>query len=961
MGLFNPLLFHNYLRGDCHHSNTCHSHFYSLALDTDFDTDFDIIMDDATVPQDVEMHDEARDTVAPLDETKNKIKNQRRLPGREVASVQVPQTTAATAVPGFRNAISLPLQSQMTPLKPSLSAIEMDDGVCDPELKAFIQTEFKKNVIRDYPIIDFIDRAWHTTPSQIPPGDYALAQEQCKDYLGAARYSKMSKLRKLGEDGPPLIGLAERAETRACVAFQALFEKLAALVLDRWKEEDAEAAAEMERTRFQGTLRFLNEKIVKGNYANIKPDFGYVTENGENVDAISWDAFGLFGELKKADGISGLTGPPKVDKSLLDPEREELYKPPPIRKSRKRSKPDSPVEEGPSSKQRRDSQSDSVLTRKPKPDEGVPKTPSAAKFTPQETALLQLNEEEEENYSEFTNNEVQAAKYLNELLSHGARNYATGFLVENKKISLWYGDRFGIIKSRLFNFIEEPHYFLLMVTAIFRASDADLGFCPLIRNIPTNHLSYDGATLKVPAAVDISNKAIPGDVEFEVSLTEPESIFTAYGTVGRGTTVVPITAVGPKNCRRFGKERLVAKMSWQPVKRYEEGHIRTIRQTLKKSKNKNARAALAYIVDLKCSSTLAINDPNVNLPRAFMTQLPGMPEDEKRDFRILIMKEYLPLQFIDTADELKKVFRDALTGHHWAWTVACVLHRDISISNVMFHRKRNRVIGVLCDWDLAETKEYLGEEPELAVDRANYESYTRMMQAALGNRNAANISTKAPGPLSRRLNTEPTVNEDEAEAPKDDDDNAHKDEGEEANEDEGDADEDEDDDSARRRKAKYRTGTGPFMAMDLLAPGPAPTHLYRHDLESFFWVLVWFVATHNPIAHTLGRIDEWQGSDLQAVHSAKHFFLKNMSVGEKLLRKRALQYDRMWKDTIEPLKRKFRNVENEGSYLEGLKTDYTFAHIEGDTDGMRELGEQVVRKSRERNALVSYEQFILYL
>ncbi|CAL1698397.1 unnamed protein product [Somion occarium] len=934
MGLFNSLLFHNYLPGDCHHSDTCHSHFYSLALDTDFDADFDIIMDDATLPQDVEMHDEARDTVAPLDETKNRIRNQRRLPGREVASVQVPQTTAEAVVPGFRNAISLPLQSQMTPLKPSLSAIEMDDGVCDPELKAFIQTEFKKNVIRDYPIIDFIDRAWHTTPSQIPPGDYALAQEQCKDYLGAARYSKMSKLRKLGEDGPPLIGLAERAETRACVAFQALFEKLAALVLDRWKEEDAEAAAEMERTRFQGTLRFLNEKIVKGNYANIKPDFGYVTENGENVDAISWDAFGLFGELKKADGVSGPIGARNVDKSLLDPEREELYKPPPVRKSRKRSKPDSPVEEGPSSKQRRDSQSDSVLTRKPKPDEGVPKTPSAAKLTPQETALLKFNEDEEENYSEFTNNEVQAAKYLNELLSHGARNYATGFLVENKKISLWYGDRFGIIKSRLFNFIEEPHYFLLMVTAIFRASDADLGFCPLIRNVPTNHLSYDGATLKVPAAVDISNKAIPGDVEFEVSLTEPESIFTAYGTVGRGTTVVPITAVGPKNCRRFGKERLVAKMSWQPVKRYEEGHIRTIRQTLKKSKNKSARAALAYIVDLKCSSTLAINDPNVNLPRAFMTQLPEIPEDERRNFCMLVMKEYLPLQLIDTADELKRVFRDVVTGHHWAWTVAEVLHRDLSISNVMFHRRRGRVIGVLCDWDLAETKKYLSQDPELAIDKGNYEAYARLYTTANDSKTCENTngtSTKTTNRPAKQLDNEPTV------------------------------DEDQDDDSVRRRKAKYRTGTGPFMALDLLAAGPAPTHLYRHDLESFFWVLVWFIATHNPVIHALGRINQWQGSDLQAVFAAKATFLANDQAAEKLLKRRHSQYGKILVNTVEPLVNLFHVLQIKEGKLTVLRRAYIKAYLAGDQPQLRNVGEKLVCKVRARNDFITYETFMSYL
>lgn len=208
--------------------------------------------------------------------------------------------------------------AQKTPLKPSLSAIEMDDGICDPELRAFIQTEFKRNVIRDYPVIDFISRVWDTTPSQIPHGDYALTQERCLKYLGAGRYSKRSKLRRLGEDGPPLIELAGRGETRACAAFQELFETTASLVRDQWNQQDPTAAQEIERTRFQGTLRFLNEKIVQGNYANIKPDFGYVTENGENTDAIAWDAFGLFGELKKVDDAVNKAERVIIDRSMLD-------------------------------------------------------------------------------------------------------------------------------------------------------------------------------------------------------------------------------------------------------------------------------------------------------------------------------------------------------------------------------------------------------------------------------------------------------------------------------------------------------------------------------------------------------------------------------------------------------------------------------------------------------------------
>ncbi|KAI0781944.1 hypothetical protein C8Q75DRAFT_812085 [Abortiporus biennis] len=51
------------------------------------------------------------------------------------------------------------------------------------------------------------------------------------------------------------------------------------------------------------------------------------------------------------------------------------------------------------------------------------------------------------------------------------------------------------------------------------------------------------------------------------------------------------------------------------------------------------------------------------------------------------------------------------------------------------------------------------------------------------------------------------------------------------------------DGTASRPTGNLRTGTQPFMAMDLLKKagrkGGIP-HLYRHDLESFIWILVWY-------------------------------------------------------------------------------------------------------------------------
>lgn len=72
--------------------------------------------------------------------------------------------------------------------------------------------------------------------------------------------------------------------------------------------------------------------------------------------------------------------------------------------------------------------------------------------------------------------------------------------------------------------------------------------------------------------------------------------------------------------------------------------------------------------------------------------------------------------------------------------------------------------------------------------------------------------------------------------------------------------------------ARHRTGTIPFMAHDLLVDEP-PVHLYRHDLESFFYILVW-AAVHFDIQNktrlpTHAALKIWDDDSLNIAHCAK--------------------------------------------------------------------------------------------
>ncbi|PIL24565.1 hypothetical protein GSI_12449 [Ganoderma sinense ZZ0214-1] len=93
-----------------------------------------------------------------------------------------------------------------------------------------------------------------------------------------------------------------------------------------------------------------------------------------------------------------------------------------------------------------------------------------------------------------------------------------------------------------------------------------------------------------------------------------------------------------------------------------------------------------------------------------------LPDTNKPVLRIhyrLVTKEIgLPLWEFDNFSELSAIFVDALRGHRKAWDLAGVLHRDISVGNIMIltHEDRTRS-GFLIDWDLSRLQCELGKGP----------------------------------------------------------------------------------------------------------------------------------------------------------------------------------------------------------------------------------------------------------
>jgi len=65
----------------------------------------------------------------------------------------------------------------------------------------------------------------------------------------------------------------------------------------------------------------------------------------------------------------------------------------------------------------------------------------------------------------------------------------------------------------------------------------------------------------------------------------------------------------------------------------------------------------------------------------------------------------------------------------------------------------------------------------------------------------------------------------------------------------------------------------PFLASDLLTATTPQRHLYRHDLESFYWSFVWIVLDHVRLKDPEFSLESWRkGAKAMIAHSKETLF-----------------------------------------------------------------------------------------
>ncbi|ETW75484.1 hypothetical protein HETIRDRAFT_446980 [Heterobasidion irregulare TC 32-1] len=363
---------------------------------------------------------------------------------------------------------------------------------------------------------------------------------------------------------------------------------------------------------------------------------------------------------------------------------------------------------------------------------------------------------------QMTEDELQSANYASECLGDGRRRYVTSFMITDLKVSLWYYDRIGVIKSEEFDLVENPRLFVLAIAAVTTCDMKHFGFEPMIhppstipppmrlehpiRLEPPRNIS--GWEIHIDEGVDSEGKTVPGIVRLKIT---GAPIYVQAGIVGRGTSVLPVSAFADSGLAAVkSSQKLVVKFSWPAATRVPEDVL--IRRIRKAIGSKEAR----HVSRMRMSTTL--EGLRLGLPR-IEESIQSLPGDvETRVLRVLVCDRYQHLNKLKTISEFQSVFIDLVRAHRVVYKRAGILHRDLSINNVMFGMRSGKPYGILIDWDLA-------------------------------------IDMK--------------LREDDGDGP----------------------------------SSRYRTGTGPFMAIDLLKPKMGPPHYYRHDLESFFYILLWSACT----------------------------------------------------------------------------------------------------------------------
>ncbi|THG96259.1 hypothetical protein EW026_g5535 [Hermanssonia centrifuga] len=283
---------------------------------------------------------------------------------------------------------------------------------------------------------------------------------------------------------------------------------------------------------------------------------------------------------------------------------------------------------------------------------------------------------------------LQAGGYALETVacSYGTRLFTTGIVIEDDKMSLWYYDAAGIIRTKAsISLLRNFEEFAAILVGFACCTPSQWG------SLPSNIIKPPrlGPDPEVFPPKNLSGYTFPITLpksKEEILATLKKPVFTQYSLVGRRTFLYVIKTNSPKL-----KNPMVAKFSYQVTSRKREQDIIEVA----------SNAGVGHLPEVHMWADYWKMSEGV---RAIFHARSGVDEDfEDRVFRCIVYTQYFPLRdlFSKSCELIPTMVYQMLDCLHDLRYKAKILHRDISANNVMWEKQGDEVVFKLIDFDCA--------------------------------------------------------------------------------------------------------------------------------------------------------------------------------------------------------------------------------------------------------------------
>ncbi|KAJ3541013.1 hypothetical protein NM688_g6144 [Phlebia brevispora] len=281
---------------------------------------------------------------------------------------------------------------------------------------------------------------------------------------------------------------------------------------------------------------------------------------------------------------------------------------------------------------------------------------------------------------------VQTASYALELLSctYGTRQFSLGIILKDDTISLWYYDASGIVYSTdQVSMIKNFEIFAAIIVGFACCTCDKFGIFPtsvLQPHIPYTHQfpprNLEEGTIVIPH---------PRTKE-QINITMDQCLFTQYILIGRRTFLYTVDT-DPM----ISKNKLIMKVSYQVSTRRKEYELVGIAK----------KAKVRHLPQIHLWGDLWQLSDGVR--DIFLQKNNRRVKYEDRVLRAIVYTRYSSIRplFSENILLIPVMVDQMIDCLSDLWYKANILHRDISVNNIMYEKRGDYYHFVLIDFDMA--------------------------------------------------------------------------------------------------------------------------------------------------------------------------------------------------------------------------------------------------------------------